>query len=114
MVLILDTNLLSSYIKAKCFCFYPSKNPVNGGSLHWIQPQSADAHDKLPSMVWSKPIICFLILTCNKYSQAFSSLAHCFFCDLKLEGYFYSAIRLDKTDLFLSRIFFADLTIFNG
>ena len=27
------------------------------------------------------------------------------FCDLKLEeGYFYSAIRLDKTNLFLSRI----------
>ena len=42
-------------LHGKCFLFYPSKNPVEG--LHWIQPQCADAYDKLPSMVWSQPII---------------------------------------------------------
>ena len=103
-----------SFIDAKCFRFYPSENPVNGGSLHWIQPQCADAYDKLPSMVGSQPIIRFLILDCNKYLQVGSLLAHCFFCDLKLEeSYFYSAIRLDKTNLYFLE-FLADFTIFNG
>ena len=67
-----------SFIDAKCFRFNPSENPVNGGSLHWIQPQCADAYDKLPSMVRSQPIICFLTLDCNKYSQVGSWLAHWF------------------------------------
>ena len=74
VVLILDINLLSSFLKlsfidAICFHFYPSEKPCQWGSLHWIQPQCADAYDKLPSMVGSQPIICFLILDCNKYSQ---------------------------------------------
>ena len=79
MVLNLDINLLSSFLKCcslkvNVFCFYPSENPANGGSLHCIQPQWADAYDKLPSMVGSQPIICFLILDCSKYSQMGSSL----------------------------------------
>ena len=91
-----------SFIDSKCFHFYPSENPVNGGSLHWIQPQCVDAYNKLPSMVGSQPIICFLILDCNKYSQVGSLLAHCFFCDLELEeNYFYSTVRLHKTNIFL-------------
>ena len=80
---ILHINLFSGFLKCrslthgKCFQFYPSENPVEG--LHWIQPQCADAYDKLPSLVGSQPIICFLILDCNKYSQVGSLLAHCFF-----------------------------------
>ena len=98
-----------SFIDSKCFCFYPSENPANGGSLHWIQPQCADAYNKLPSMVGSQPIICFLILDCSKYSQMGSSLVfslvHWFFRVLKLEeNYFYRTIRLDETNIFLSRI----------
>ena len=63
-----------SFIDGKCFRFYPSEKTLNGGSLHKIQYQCADAYDKLPSMVGSQPIICFLILDCNKYSQVGSSL----------------------------------------
>ena len=36
---------LMLFIDAKCFRFYPSENPVNGESLHWIQLQCADAYD---------------------------------------------------------------------
>ena len=84
MVLILDINLLSSFLKScslilNVFVFILRKNPVNGGSLHWIQPKCADAYNKLPSMVGSQPIICFLILDFNKYSQVGSSLAHWIF-----------------------------------
>ena len=61
------------------FIFIHRKNPVNGRGLHWIQPQCADAYYKLPSMVGSQPIICFLILDCNKYSQVGSSLGHWIF-----------------------------------
>ena len=114
VVLILDINLLLSFLKfcsltviyCKCFCFYPSENPVNGRSLHWVQPQCAEAYDKLTSMVESQTIICFLILDCNKYSQVGSALANCFFfCELKLEeNYFYSTVRLEETNIFLSRI----------
>ena len=80
MVLILDINLfsLNDVHDSKYFHFYPSENPVNGRNLHWIQPQCADTYDKLPSMVGSQPIICFLILDCRKYSQVGSSLAHWF------------------------------------
>ena len=105
-VLILDINLssfvLMSFIDGKCFRFYPPETPVNGGRLHWIQLQCADAYDKLPSMVRSQPIICFLILDWNKYSQVGSLLAHSFFGDLKLEEnyFFYSEIWLAKINLF--------------
>ena len=42
LVLILDLNV---------FIFIHWKNPVNDGSLPWIQPQCADTYDKLPSML---------------------------------------------------------------
>ena len=65
-----------SFIEGKCFRFYPAENPVNGEGLHGIQPQCAHTYDKLPSVVGSQSIICFLILDCNKYSQVGSLLAH--------------------------------------
>ena len=68
--------ICGSYPRGKCFHFSPWENLVNGGSLHWIQPQWAEAYDLLPIMVRSQPIIYFLILDCNKYSQVGSWLAH--------------------------------------
>ena len=50
-----------SFIDGKYFHFYSSENTVNGGSLHWIQPQCADAYDKLPSMVGSQPIVVVVV-----------------------------------------------------
>ena len=109
-VLILDINLSSfvliSFIDGKCFRFYPPETPVNGGSLHWIQLQCADAYDKLPSMVRSQPIICFLILDWNKYSQVGSLLAHSFFGDLKLDENYFFIVKYGwpRSISFLSRI----------
>ena len=45
-------------------------------------------------IIGSQPIMCFLILDCNKHSQV-GSLFRSFFCDLKSEeNYFYSASQL--------------------
>ena len=105
MVLILDINLLSSFHKCLSLTVNVSIFIVYGGSLQWIQPQCAEAYDKLPSMVSSQPIICFLNLDCNKCLQVGTSLAYWFFCNLKLEeNYFHSTIQLDETNIFLSRI----------
>ena len=81
MVLNLDINLLSSFLKCRSlkvnvFVFIHRKTlPMAEVYIHdWIRPQWADAYDKLPNMVGSQPIICFLILDCSKYSQMGSSL----------------------------------------
>ena len=65
MVLTLDINLLSSFLKcpsltANIFIFIHRKT---------LSSQCANANDKLRSMVGSQPIICFLISDCSKYSQ---------------------------------------------
>ena len=59
------------------------------------------------------PIIRFLILDCNKYSQEGSSLAHCFFLRSKIRRkIFFSTVQFDVTNIFFLE-FFADFTNFN-
>ena len=99
-----------SFIESKFFCFYPSENLANGGSLHWIQPQCAYAYDKLPSMVGSQPIICFLILDCSKYSQMGSSSL---FRDLKLEEIYFIGQYDWTRPIFFFLEFVPDFTNFN-
>ena len=123
VALILDLNLLSSFLKcrslmANIFIFIHRKT-LSMAEVYIGYNLNAQTHNKLPSMIGSQPIICFLILDCSKYSQVGSLLAHCFcfFFDLKLDrkkkkNNFYSAIRWSRPILFFLD-FFADFTNFS-
>ena len=76
VVLILDINLLSSFLKcrsltANIFIFIHRKT-LSMAEVNIGYNLNVQAH----TMVGSQPIICFLILDCSKYSQVGSSLAH--------------------------------------
>ena len=91
VVLILDINLLCSFLKcpsltANIFIFI-HRETGSMAEVYIGYNLNAQMHtiNSTACMVGSQPIICFLILDCSKYSQVGSSLAHWFFCDLKLE-----------------------------
>ena len=51
VVLILDMNLFSSFLKWRSLKVYPSENPVNGDGLHWIQRKCADDSHEIPCII---------------------------------------------------------------
>ena len=89
MVLILDINLLSSFLKChslttNIFIFIHRKT-LSMAEVYIGYNFNAQTHTiNSPAWSGSQPIICFLIFDCSKYSQVGSLLAHWFFFRSKI------------------------------